>query len=124
MSYKESLPNNCPPPEAIELDGTKCFYRKLYSDDIPKSYQSLVGLGKPIIDSVGECICRSLSVFDNKVSIIERFKNKKTQHKKILVAELYLNNGDGPIQKTLSEGHYSWWVSSSFNYEEIKNIEL
>lgn len=114
MEWAETLPENCPPPEAIRPYGER-FYRLIESVE-PDEYD-FFSHRKRYPDKVfntNECKALSLSVFSTlkeckKILLLPNNKDKK-------IVEIELTEESGVILKTgKSSKHYSWWLAKDFN---------
>ncbi|WCL82281.1 hypothetical protein PPO43_04085 [Saprospira sp. CCB-QB6] len=119
MSYKEKLPEDCPPPDANAVNG-KTFYRLGHSSSIvEKDFFSHRKLFPNKKFNTTECIACSLSVFSEKFRC-DNLK-KLPAHKKKVVFSVELFPKDGLIKQTgRYKEHHSWWMSTLFNIESSK----
>jgi hypothetical protein len=111
MKWKEELPENCPPPEAVSPNGV--FFRLYDPNDYPSTFFSHRRLF-PLKDfNASECIARAISVYDTEASCAEITKYPAQRNKRVLPVNL--RPEDGLIQKTgKSPNHFSWWMEQSF----------
>ena len=119
--YKEELPSSCPPIDAFSAD--MVAYRVVFNyppkEDDFFSQRKLYPL-KPF--KVDECIAHACSVFNDKGEILK--KKKLLKHENVTIVKFNIETCDGKIKKTLSPGHYSWWIFytckiTSKKYEEV-----
>lgn len=111
----EDLPEQCPPNDAFTPSG-QTYYRLV--NDLNNAEVDLVSqrYSKPTKKfSQDECICRSVSVFENfedceNITKLPRHKNKK-------IFTLKLLESDGLLKQTFKPSHHSWWRSSKFVLE-------
>jgi hypothetical protein len=114
MGWHESLPKNCPPPEAEPPHG-RTFYRlcankPARSEDFWSQAKSNPARS---FAGVSMCILRAISIWDSKKACIEQRKFPAQRNKAL--GEIVLNKNDGLILKTYGPNHYSWWRSNSFD---------
>lgn len=128
MEYFEDLENLeivCPHKDAFAPDGNRQYFRVIKGDsaDSDSFLPTPLKKGRPRPD---ECICKSVSVFDDLEALkngyfrIPAFKNKPAN-----VAVLTLTAGCGLLKQTFAAGHHSWWRSKDFDPAsgEVKRIE-
>ena len=121
MNWFETLPDKCPPSDAVTTENVKVYRAVLTSPATDEDFKSHRELFPTKFFSVSECQARSLSVHDNmaeteKLKKLPRFKNN------FFIMELNLKAEDGLILKTNGPNHYSWWRSTEFDYSEREII--
>lgn len=120
-TYSESLPVNCPPPEAhLPEDGMEVI--RLVNQDPPdetdfKSFRSLHPSRKA---PTTECEACGLSVYTSQ-SDAERLR-KLPKFKDSLPCVVRLSPLSGRIKQTNQPSHHTWWPSSQFNI--LTNCEI
>jgi hypothetical protein len=122
MSWIEDLPKQCPPKTAAPSNGI--FYRLV--DDVPPSiddfWSNRVLFPEKVFPGVSECEVRACSVFNDYKYCNKQKKYSRLKHKKIV--KFNMETDHGVVDKTRSEGHYSWWIKDKFNprlvdFEEV-----
>lgn len=105
----------CPHIDAFSPDGQKQYFRVIKGDE-PTSECFLPTPPKPGKPQPDDCVCKSVSVFDdleilkNAYFRIPAFKKKSEN-----VAVLTLTEECGLLKQTFSPSHHSWWRSKKFN---------
>ncbi len=67
-----------------------------------------------------ECIARAVSTFDSVEGLLNAFiKTPAGKKKERLIGKVVLQENDGMLKQTFSEGHYSWWRSHSFDISSV-----
>jgi len=126
MIYRESLPENCPPIEADELNSRREVYRLVCSnppqDDDFRSQREM----KPsaVFKNISECQAMGLSVFSNRDVCHKTMKLpafKKCQH---YVCRVVLDKGAGRIQQTGQLSHHTWWPLADFDILASCNADV
>ena len=118
MTYREPLPDGCPPDEAEAISGPRTVYRLSRSNPPTDDDFMSQRAEKPHnIFNTSECIARGLSVFTDRSSLEGLLKRPNRQD--MIVCQVMLDNGAGRIQKTgRSRFHYTWWPLAGFNILE------
>lgn len=117
MNWFETLPDQCPPSEALTTAGVTVYRAVLTNPASEEDFKSHRELYPSKFFSVSECQARSISVHDKieetqKLKKLPRFKNK------FHIMELNLDAEDGLILKTNGPHHYSWWRTTEFTFAE------
>ena len=124
MDWAETLPNRCPPEDAISPSG-EYFYRISKGNPVEDSdffsQKKLAPDKKFTGEGIDECIIRAVSVYSN----IEDAKRtlKLPKFKGGCIAKIVLNGDDGLIKKTFKKSHYSWWRTQSFDFTISKIVQ-
>ena len=114
MTFREPLPDGCPPPDAQEITQDIVFFRLVEgnppTDDDFRSQRAQ----KPNNQfGVPECQTRGLSVFSE---ISEAAKQlKRPNHNGKLICRVTLGQGAGYIVKTGRKSHFTWWPLADFD---------
>lgn len=114
MTFREPLPENCPPVEAENVLATRIVFRLVRTcpptlDDFRSQREE-----KPnAVFHVTECQARGLSVHADR-SDSEK-ATKLTALRGRLVCQVRLEVGAGAIQQTGRRSHYTWWPSADFD---------
>ena len=115
MTYRESLPDGCPPEEAEDVSETRVVFRLVRNrpptDDDFRS-QRAEKPNRPF-PGVSECQARGLSVH-GELRDSERMV-KLPVHKGKHVCRVRLEAGAGRIQKTGRDSHHTWWPYAGFD---------
>lgn len=114
MSFRERLPEGCPPTEAYGLLETLTVFRLVWgdppSDDDFKS-QRAERPGNQF--DVSECQARGLSVFSDARDAKKRLKLPKFKGR--MLCTVTLDKGAGYIQRTNRMSHLTWWPLADFD---------
>ena len=113
MTYREPLPEDCPPEESEDITEPLIVFRLVWNnpptDDDFKSQRA----EKPTRNfKVSECIARGVSVFKERAAAEKMSKLRNL--KGTMVCQVELNRGAGRIQRTGSRSHYTWWPLAEF----------
>jgi len=122
MDWAETLPSQCPPPEAT-LPDNSAYYR--YVNTIPLSEADFHSQRKlfPLKQfRVDECTARAVSVFSNPEKIKSLSKLPNIRGKKLV--EIALPPESGKIIKSGMEHHYSWWRVKNFMPATYKLVAI
>ena len=117
MEYFEDLAAmeiTCPHKDAFSPDGKQQYFRVIKGD----AADSDSFLPTPLKTEYrpDECICKSVSVFDDLEALKSGyFKNPARKKKPRNVAVLTLTEKCGLLKQTFAAGHHSWWRSKEFN---------
>ena len=121
MTYRESMPDNCPPDTADEITSPRLVYRLVRNnpptDDDFRSQQA----EKPTAQfNVSECRARGVSLFTNLGDAERQTRRRSLRH--LIPCPVILAAGAGRIQKTSGSSHYTWWPYDS--YDILANCQL
>ena len=121
MTYREPLPDGCPPDEADEITTPRVVYRLVRNnpptDDDFQSQRS----EKPTTQfNVSECRARGVSVFSNRRDV--ESQTKRYNLKSLAVCQVTLTADAGRIKKTGGSSHYTWCPYAC--YEILANCQL
>lgn len=122
MTYREQLPESCPPDAAEEIATDRLLFRMVKTlpptDEDFKSQRALRPNAK---FDVSECLACGLSV-DTERQGIEKTA-KLPQFKKRRICAIRVGVGAGRLLQTFSSTHHTWWPLADFdilgNCEEI-----
>jgi len=121
MHWFEELPPNCPPDEAFPPEITFFRLGSIPPDD--SDFWSHRQRFPHKIFQVGECIARSLSVFDD-LEAVRRLKRLLPSMRSRPIFQVELTKKDGLVQQTGNDlHHFSWWRSTEFDLNTIKILE-
>ena len=119
----EELPEQCPPEDANECNGT--YYRIANGNPATSAdFFSQKRLQPDKIftgEGIDDCIVKSISLFSDRKEIEKRMKLPK--FRKGVIAEIRLEPKDGMIKKTFGNAHYSWWRTNEFEVSQAKVLE-
>ena len=121
MVFADTLPDECPPSSAKELNATIYVFRIVESN--PPTFQdfkSYWNLWPEKRSKWPECKAKSLSVFDSRKKCEEMLK--LTRFKGQMACKVAVNPGAGMIDKTGRDGHISWWVANG--YDPLQHCEV
>jgi hypothetical protein len=122
MTYREPLPEDCPPDNAWEITAHRAVYRLVRNnpptDDDFRSQRA----ENPhrAFRRVTECQSRGVSVFAD-----QRDAKRQTEIprlKGLAVCQVDLVSGAGRIQKTGRSSHYTWWPYA--DYDILTNCRM
>jgi hypothetical protein len=124
MTYREPLPESCPPLEAEEITTVREVYRLVRSnppqdDDFRSQRQE-----KPsaTFGKVDECHARGLSVFEKQSCCDKTLKLPK--FRKYKVCKVVLDQGAGQILQTFQPSHHTWWPLADFDILARCNMDV
>ena len=114
MSYREPLPEGCPPAEAEEVSVERVVFRLVRStpptlDD----FRSQRAECPSAAFRVAECFARGLSVFADQRDCEKRRKLPRFRQSSICAVRL--SAGAGRIQQTFEPSHHTWWPFAAFD---------
>ena len=117
MPYREPLPPDCPPPDALEITGRRTVYRLVRrnppnADDFRSQRAEKPSL--KLRPNITECQARGVSVFANRSAA--EFQLKYRRFRGRLVCQVTLSAGAGRIRQT-GKGiyHYTWWPLAAYD---------
>ena len=117
MTYRETLPEGCPPDEADEITAPRIVFRLVRTnpptDDDFRSQRAL----KPdrVFRNVSECTARGVSVYLDP-SDLKDLMQKFPQMRGTMVCQVELDRGAGFIRQTgRQRSHYTWWPFGGFD---------
>ena len=121
MTYREPLPENCPPETAEEITEPRIVYRLVrHNPPIDGDFRSQRAEKPQQHFDVPECQVRGVSVFDNYGVAVNWTKSRNLRGTQ--VCRVTLNRGAGRITKTGSRAHYTWWPLA--NYDILANCVM
>lgn len=115
MSYREPLPDGCPPEESDEIAAERTVYRlvkaKLASPSDFRSQREQ----KPdaTFSGITECQSRGVSVFADRHDAREKAL-KLSRFRGYFLCRVTLQPGAGRIQQTFQPSHHTWWPLADF----------
>lgn len=123
MLYRDPLPEDCPPPEAAEINRPSVFFRMVHNDPPTEAdFLSLRQLNpeRPY-PGAPECWVRGVSLFARRNDLLKRFPRRDPA--KVMVARVVLDAGMGSLLKTGSRSHFTWWPTDGIDYGERCSVE-
>ena len=116
MAYREPLPLDCPPDDAVEIAGRRVVYRLVrHNPPVDDDFRSQrAERPDAMFREVTECQARGLSVFSGSSHALRRAKSGKL--KGAMLCEVTLDRGSGRIRRTGNRsGHQTWWPLADFD---------
>jgi hypothetical protein len=116
MSYREPLPEGCPPDTAEEIAAPREVFRLVRGNPPTQSDFRSQRAERPgrVFPGVTECQACGLSVFAERTEL--EAKALKLQHlKNRLICRVELVAGAGRIQQTGQRSHHTWWPLAAFD---------
>lgn len=122
MSYREPLPENCPPAESEEIAAERIVFRIVQTnpatlDDFRSQRELRPNASFP---GVSECRARGVSVHADRADSEKLRKLPRFQSS--LVCKVRLEGGAGRIQQTGKPSHHTWWPLAAFDI--LDNCEV
>jgi hypothetical protein len=122
MSYREPLPEGCPPDAAEEIGAPREVFRLVRTkpptlDD----FRSQRAANPKAVFRVSECQARGLSVFADRRDSERALKLPMLRGR--LICRLRLEVGAGRIQQTGRPSHHTWWPLAAFDILEHCGVE-
>lgn len=115
LKYRESLPADCPPAEADEVDEVVDVYRLVRTLPPTDSDFRSQRAEHPerAFTNVSECQATGVSVFTSAQEA--RKKLASVRFRGMHVCRVRLRNGAGRILKTGGGSHHTWWPFAEFD---------
>jgi len=115
MSYRESLPEGCPPDVADEIAAPREVFRLVRSNPPTVNDFKSQRAEKPeaVFPGVTECQARGLSVYAEKKDCEKLLKLSHMRSRKL--CRVLLDAGAGNIQQTFQPTHHTWWPLAVFD---------
>lgn len=115
MTYREPLPEGCPPDAAEEIAASREVFRLVRnSPPTLDDFRSQRAEKPQAVFEVPECRARGLSVFAERRDA-EAKALKLPRFRGCLVGRVTLQAGAGRIQQTFQPSHHTWWPLASFD---------
>ncbi len=119
-TFREGLPQGCPPMQAVEPSELIVFRTVLALPPVPADFASHRARFPEKRFHVGECQARSVSVFTSVEECHKLLKLPKFRGQSIV--KLCLGKGSGRVlQTTENVRHISWWLYS--DYDPVSSCE-
>lgn len=114
MSYREPLPEGCPPDTAEEIAAPREVFRLVRnSPPTLEDFRSQRAEKPDATFQVTECQARGLSVFAGRRDSERALKLPTLRGR--LICRLRLDAGSGRIQQTGRPSHHTWWPLAAFD---------
>lgn len=115
MSYREPLPEGCPPDAAEEIAASREVFRLVRNSPPTMDDFRSQRAEKPVqtFPGVKECQARGLSVFAERRDSERALKLPTLRGR--LICRLRLEAGAGRIQQTGRPSHHTWWPLAAFD---------
>jgi hypothetical protein len=114
MSYREPLPEGCPPEAADEIAASREVFRLVRSNPpTVDDFKSQRAEKPEAVFQVSECQACGLSVFTERRDSERALKLPKLRGR--LICHLELEAGAGRIQQTGRPSHHTWWPLATFD---------
>lgn len=115
MPFREPLPVNCPPSEAVEIAEPRTVYRIVRRNppvDADFRSQRAMFPDRPF-PNVLECQARGVSVHDDieEAQLLLNMRNFRG----CIICQVNLNRGAGYIQQTGRRSHFTWWPLADYD---------
>ena len=116
MDWVETLPPQCPPPDAVPPEGE--YYRAVSADCAENDFIPYARLyPNRKYNGAKACISRALSIYTDIDECIEATKLPGLQNLgQTHIAKVILTGKDGLVYKGKNkDSHHSWWRSRDFD---------
>ena len=122
MTYREPLPDDCPPDEAKEVDAPRVVYRLVRNNPPTDDDFQSQRAERPdrVFRDVTECQARGLSVFASR-TIAEQLSTRGSLQG-TAICQVILVPGAGRIQPTGRRSHHTWWPLA--DYDILANSQV
>ena len=125
LEYRERLPDDCPPPDAVEIVAPLIVYRLVESNPPTLGdFDSLRALkpGNPYKDPDTECRANGVSVYIDP-EFADEVRQSVPKLNKTLICEVVLDKGAGRIKLTNpKKSHCAWWPFAE--YDILANCQV
>lgn len=115
MTYRETLPEGCPPDEADEITAPRTVFRLVRTnpptDDDFMSHRAKDPQKE--FRNMSECQALGLSVALDRRSLERKLTQRNMRG--MVVCRVELDRGAGFIQQTGRRAHYTWWPLAAFD---------
>ena len=114
MSYREPLPEGCPPDDAEEITTPREVFRLVRTNPPTEADFKSQRAEKPDHDfgEITECQARGLSVFTKRDDSHMALKLPSLRGR--LICRVQLEAGAGRILRTGQRSHHTWWPMKNF----------
>lgn len=124
MSYREPLPEGCPPDAAEEIATPRTVFRLARTNPPTLDDFRSQRAEKPerVFPCVTECQARGLSTFADRRDLEARAL-KLPYLRGRLICRVSLQAGAGRIQQTGQPSHHTWWPLATFDILSHSGVE-
>lgn len=124
MSYREALPDGCPPEESDEITAEQTVYRLVKGKTAsPGDFQSQRAKRPDAkFSNITECQARGVSVFADRHDAREKAL-KLPVFRGFFLCRVSLQAGAGRIQQTFQPSHHTWWPLADFTILDHCEVE-
>lgn len=125
MSYRELLPEGCPPDAAEEIGMPREVFRlaRINPPTLDDFRSQRVEKPNRVFPGVTECQARGLSVFADRRDLEARAL-KLPYLRGRFMCRVTLQAGAGRIQQTFQPSHHTWWPLAEFDILAHCTIEV
>ena len=121
MTYREPLPDGCPPDKAEEIESPWVVYRLVRnSPPTGGDFRSQRAEQPTVHFNVCECRACGVSVFTNRLDAENQRRRRKLKSR--VVCRVTLTPGAGRIKKTGGTSHHTWWPY--YDYDILTTCQL
>lgn len=115
MSYREPLPDGCPPYAAEEIAAPREVFRLVRGNPATWDDFRSQRAEKPNrqFPGITECQARGLSVYVERKDCEKLLKLSHMRNR--LVCRVCLDIGAGRMQQTFQPSHHTWWPLAAFD---------
>ena len=114
MTYREPLPDDCPPVEADEISSPRVVFRLIRNNPpIDDDFRSQRAEKPTAHFYVSECQARGLSVFTDAGDAENQTRRRNLKF--MVVCRVTLATGAGRIMKTGGRSHHTWWPYQDYD---------
>ena len=115
MTYREPLPNGCPPAEAKEIRAAREVFRLVDSNPPTDSDFASPRALQPVKTFVGVTECRALGLSVHTELRDSKKALKLPTQRGRRVCRVRLGLGAGRIQQTGTPSHHTWWPLADYD---------
>ena len=114
MTYREPMPEDCPPVAAQEITDERVVFRLAKTNPATlDDFRSQRAINPNAKFNVMECLARGLSVHADRRDSEQAKKLPKFQ--RCVICSVRLEAGAGRIQQTFKPSHHTWWPFAGFD---------
>lgn len=122
MSFRESLPDGCPPSESEELSSERVVSRLVRNNPPTEDdFRSQRSERPLVVFDVSECLARGVSVYERQADCEKT--RKLPRFRRSHVCRVRLKSGAGHLQQTFKPSHHTWWPFAAFNVVEHSQVQ-
>ena len=123
MSYREELPEDCPPDAAEEIAAARDVFRLVRTNPPAlDDFRSQRAEKPQAVFHVTECQARGVSVFSQRKDCERLLKLAHMRGRSI--SRVQLDAGAGKIQQTFQPSHHTWWPLAEYDILAHCTIEV